>query len=25
MWVAGDPALPNRMYKSAENNPETYA
>lgn len=25
MWVAGDPALPNRMYKSGENTPETFS
>ncbi len=25
MWVAWDPATPNRMFKSSENNPESYS
>lgn len=24
-FVAGDPATPNRLFKSAENNPEVYS
>lgn len=25
MWIGGDPANPTRMYKSAENTPETFS